>query len=83
MTLTDNLRGALYMNLSMFAFTVNDAFMKSVTHDLPLFQTIALRGTVAVLCLLAVARITGGLRGGSSRCARWRMWRRQFCFCLR
>ena len=60
MTLSDNLRGALYMNLSMFAFTVNDAFMKSVTHDLPLFQTIALRGTVAVLCLLAVARITGG-----------------------
>lgn len=60
MTLSDNLRGALYMNLSMFAFTVNDAFMKSVTHDLPLFQTIALRGTVAVLCLLTVARITGG-----------------------
>jgi drug/metabolite transporter (DMT)-like permease len=60
MPLSDNLRGALYMNLSMFAFTVNDAFMKSVTHDLPLFQTIALRGTVAVLCLLAVARISGG-----------------------
>ncbi|MDP1577382.1 MAG: EamA/RhaT family transporter, partial [Cypionkella sp.] len=62
MAISDNLRGALYMNLSMFAFTVNDAIMKSLTHDLPLYQTIALRGTVAVLGLLILARASGGLR---------------------
>ena len=62
MAISDNLRGALYMNLSMFAFTVNDAIMKSLTHALPLYQTIALRGGVAVLGLIFVARATGGLR---------------------
>lgn len=62
MAISDNLRGALYMNLSMFAFTVNDAIMKSLTHALPLYQTIALRGMVAVLGLILVARGTGGLR---------------------
>lgn len=62
MIISDNLRGALYMNLSMFAFTVNDAIMKSLTHALPLYQTIALRGAVAVLGLIFVARAMGGLR---------------------
>lgn len=62
MAISDNLRGALYMNLSMFAFTVNDAIMKSLTHSLPLYQTIALRGMVAVLGLILLARATGGLR---------------------
>lgn len=62
MAISDNMRGALYMNLSMFAFTVNDAIMKSLTHELPLYQTIALRGIVAVLGLIVLARATGGLR---------------------
>lgn len=60
MAISDNLRGALYMNLSMFAFTVNDTFMKAVTQTLPLYQTIALRGLIAVVGLLLVARFTGG-----------------------
>ena len=53
MAISDNLRGALYMNLSMFAFTVNDTFMKAVTETLPLYQTIALRGVIAVIGLFA------------------------------
>jgi drug/metabolite transporter (DMT)-like permease len=61
MNISDNLRGALYMNLSMFAFTVNDTIMKSLTQSLPLYQTIALRGVVAVLGLLILARARGGL----------------------
>ena len=61
MALSDNLRGALYMNLSMFAFTVNDGFMKAVTNDLPLFQTITLRGVIAVVLLTILAAATGGL----------------------
>jgi drug/metabolite transporter (DMT)-like permease len=60
MAISDNLRGALYMNLSMFAFTVNDTFMKAVTHTLPLYQTIALRGVISVAGLLLIARLTGG-----------------------
>lgn len=61
MAISDNLRGALYMNLSMFAFTVNDTFVKAVTQTLPLYQTIALRGLFAVLALLLVAKATGAL----------------------
>ena len=60
MAISDNLRGALYMNMSMFAFTVNDTFMKTVTETLPLYQTIVLRGAIAVLGLLIVARVTQG-----------------------
>lgn len=67
MAISDNLRGALYMNLSMFAFTVNDAIMKSLTQSLPLYQTIALRGVVAVLGLILLARATGGLRLPAAR----------------
>ena len=67
MTISDNLRGALYMNLSMFAYTVNDAIMKSLTEYLPLYQTIALRGMVAVLGLILLARATGGLRLPAAR----------------
>ncbi len=62
MTLSDNARGALYMNVSMLAFTVNDACMKAVTETLPLFQAIALRGVLTVAVLVMIALATGGLR---------------------
>ena len=67
MVISDNLRGAIYMNLSMFAFTVNDTFMKELTQTLPLYQTIALRGIIASLMLLMVALATKGLRLPSAR----------------
>ena len=51
MPLSENLRGILLMCASMAAFTINDAFMKSVTLTLPLYQTIGLRGLIAVLGL--------------------------------
>jgi drug/metabolite transporter (DMT)-like permease len=57
-----NARAALIMALSMAAFTVNDAAMKSVTAEMPLFQAIALRGAVAVTCLLLIGRAQGSLR---------------------
>lgn len=60
--MTDNGRGALYMNIAMAAFTVNDTFMKAVTHEMPLFQAIALRGTLVVVMLLIVGQVMGGLR---------------------
>ena len=55
MPVSDNLRGILLMCASMAAFTINDTFMKSVTQTLPLFQTIGLRGLIAVAGLLILA----------------------------
>lgn len=62
MQISDNLRGVLAMSLSMMAFTVNDSFMKAVTQSLPLFQTIALRGLIAVAGLALLAAVTGAFR---------------------
>ena len=61
MPISDNMRGVLYMNIAMLAFTVNDSFMKSITLDMPLFQAILIRGglTVAVLALIAAATSRG------------------------
>jgi drug/metabolite transporter (DMT)-like permease len=56
--LSDNLRGVLLMCASMAAFTINDTFMKSVTQTLPLYQTIGLRGLIAVAGLLILALAT-------------------------
>lgn len=64
---SDNLRGILLMCASMAAFTINDTFMKSVTLTLPLYQTIALRGLIAVLGLIILALATGAFRFRASR----------------
>ena len=62
MALSENLRGIIFMNLSMGAFTINDAFMKALTKTLPLFQSIALRGVIAVIGLTLLASATGAFR---------------------
>lgn len=62
MPISENLRGILLMCTSMAAFTINDTFMKSVTQDLPLFQTIGLRGIIAVVGLTLLAFATGAFR---------------------
>lgn len=62
MALSENLRGIIFMNLSMGTFTINDAFMKSLTKTLPLFQSIALRGVIAVIGLVLLAAATGAFR---------------------
>ncbi len=62
MPLTENQRGVLLMCASMAAFTINDTFMKSVTQTLPLFQTIGLRGLIAVAGLALLAQVTGAFR---------------------
>ena len=55
MTLPDNLRGASLMMVAMAAFTINDAFMKSLAGSVPLMQAIFLRGilTSALVGLVA------------------------------
>lgn len=71
MPLSDNLRGILLMCASMAAFTINDTFMKSVTQTLPLFQTIGLRGMIAVIGLTLLALATGAFRFRPNRRDGW------------
>ncbi|MFZ1469444.1 MAG: DMT family transporter [Paracoccaceae bacterium] len=60
--MSENLRGALFMCMSMAAFTINDTFMKAVTETMPLFQAIALRGVIAVAGLALLGAATGAYR---------------------
>jgi drug/metabolite transporter (DMT)-like permease len=50
------------MCASMAAFTINDAFMKSVTTTLPLYQTIGMRGLIAALGLGLLVLVTRAYR---------------------
>jgi drug/metabolite transporter (DMT)-like permease len=59
MALSNNSRGILYMVVAMATFTLNDTLMKLATETVPLSQAIAVRGTLTVLALLALARIMG------------------------
>lgn len=71
MPISDNLRGILLMCASMASFTINDTFMKSVTQTLPLFQTIGLRGLIAVVGLLILAVATGAFKFRPNRRDGW------------
>ncbi|MEL6916049.1 MAG: DMT family transporter [Pseudomonadota bacterium] len=57
-----NRRGAALMLGSMTAFTVNDAFMKTLGMEWPLFQSLFIRGIFAVLIMGALAAYLGHLR---------------------
>ena len=59
--LSDNMRGALLMMGSMAGFTLNDACMKVLMIELPLFQAIFLRGLVTIAVLVVMSRWMGGL----------------------
>lgn len=62
MMISDNMRGAALMAGSMTAFTINDAFMKGLSGEIPLFQAIFMRGVGVVICLLLLCRAMGQLR---------------------
>lgn len=68
--LSNNLRGALLMMGAMGAYTFNDAFMKSLADEIPLFQAVLFRGCGAVVCLTIMCKILGQLRFDLS----WRDW---------
>lgn len=59
MTLSPNLRGALYMMGSMAAFTVNDASVKLLAPEMPLFQIIFLRGVLTTGLIVGLAYAMG------------------------
>ena len=60
--ISDNVRGALLMMGAMGAYTFNDAFMKTLANEIPLFQAILLRGVGAVIFLSITCRMMGQLR---------------------
>ena len=49
--LSENVRAALFMSLSMAGFVLNDTFMKLASADLSLFQAILVRGLFATLVI--------------------------------
>ncbi|KIC45340.1 membrane protein [Ruegeria sp. ANG-S4] len=69
--MTPNVKGALLMMGSMAAFTVNDALVKVVGQDMPLFQLVALRGALATLLIYLLARNLGALHLNFSHHDRW------------
>ena len=60
--LPDNTRAALFMMLSMAAFTFNDACMKALSDELPLFQAVFLRGLATSVFITIAAAATGALQ---------------------
>ena len=61
-SVSDNMRGALLMCLSMMAFTFGDAAIKATGGDMPLSQLLVIRGVLASSALLAMAWYFKGLR---------------------
>ena len=57
--MTDNLRGAGLMTLSMLTFAINDAFIKSLGGVLPVFQTLTVRTAIVLVLLAIYLRIVG------------------------
>ena len=74
----DNMRGALLMCVSMTFFTLNDTVIKFVTQELPLYQSVAMRGIVVMLGVWLIAWREGGLRLRLPREARRTMVLRLF-----
>ena len=62
MTLSDNMRAALLIMVSMAAFTVNDAFMKLAAPNLPFFQQIFMRGLLITVGLFVLSGVWGHLQ---------------------
>ncbi len=59
---SDNARAAMFMVGGMAAFLINDTLMKLILDDLPLFQSLFLRGIVTTAIFYAIARHRGDLR---------------------
>ncbi|MFU8778351.1 MAG: DMT family transporter [Roseovarius sp.] len=59
---SDNLTGALLMMGSMAAFTLNDAMIKGLAGQVPLFQVMFLRGVVTTILVALIAWKMGALK---------------------
>jgi len=54
-------RGPAFMMGAMVAYTLNDAFMKTLAGNVPLIQAILMRGILSCMALYVLARLYGGL----------------------
>lgn len=59
--LSDNVRGALFMSISMAGFALNDAIIKLISAELGLYQIIFLRGIFVTLAVGLLVLRQGGL----------------------
>lgn len=59
MILSDNMRAAFLIMVSMAAFTINDALMKLAAPELPFFQQIFMRGVLITAGLFGLAFLWG------------------------
>lgn len=66
-SLSPNQKGALLMLGSMAFFTINDTLVKLVGETVPLWQIVTVRGVMASVLLLCLARAMGALRFDLSR----------------
>jgi len=71
MAITPNMRGALFMSLSMAGFTFNDSIVKLLTADFNIAQVMFLRGVVATLLMFLLARHKRALRPMRLLVDRW------------
>lgn len=62
MALSRNMQGALYMALSMTGFAVNDALIKTVSHETTVGQIMLLRGVMTTALVFLIARHFNALR---------------------
>jgi drug/metabolite transporter (DMT)-like permease len=62
MAMNDNVKGALLMSLAMVSFTINDAMIKLVTHELSSGQIMFIRGLFTSVLVLGVAWRMGAMR---------------------
>ncbi len=57
------MRGAGWMTVGMFGYVVNDALIKLAAEDLPLFESIFIRGCFIALWMFIIAVTRGELKG--------------------
>ncbi|KJS18445.1 MAG: membrane protein [Hoeflea sp. BRH_c9] len=71
MAISPNMRGALFMSLSMAGFTINDSIIKLLTNDMSIAQVMFLRGAVASVLIYLLARQRRALRPVRLLINRW------------
>ncbi|MCF8465895.1 MAG: DMT family transporter [Sneathiella sp.] len=69
--ISDNMRGAAFMSISMAAFVFNDTTMKLVAEQLSMFQALFLRGIFTTLLLGALAVYKGAVIFTIPKADRW------------
>ena len=62
MPISNNLRGAIFMSISMVGFTANDTMTKSVSAVMNMGQVMLLRGLFATILIVLLAWSQGALR---------------------